>query len=576
MQNPARRFLVPENSTHRKYEALRALFVEGASLPEAARRFGYAVGTLRNLRAAFLREPVAPFFVPDRRGKPKPSPGPDRDGRIAALRKAENLSAAEIAERLTAKEKLPVSEATVARVLKRAGFGRLRRRRPEERGVRAAAVADQRELDLGPRTLRTEFGGLFLFAHDLATLGLDRILEESRMPGSAMIPAGCAFRSLLALKLWGIGRPSHITPETLDEGIALFAGLNAVPKRSTLTEYSSRVDPRLCPGLMDRWHAAIHGFDPDIRIGGGHSFDLDFHTIPYHGDEALIEKHYVSKRSSRQRGVLAFLARDADARVFAYANARVRKQDQASEVLRFAEVWRERTGALPSELIFDSKLSTYANLAKLNEMGIRFATVRRRSTKMVGELLAVPDSDWRSIALTNIGRAYRTPRILDRTLRIRDYPCNIRQIAIKGLGHEKPTLLLTNQLGEPAGRLIDRYARRMLIENAIADAIDFFHMDALSAAVPMKIDLDIQLTLMASGLYRVLAKRVGNGFENARARSLFRKLVRTSAAIRITEHEIIVSFGRRAHNPCLLNAKYAEKAKPIPWLQDRTLRLRFY
>ena len=339
--------------------------------------------------------------------------------------------------------------------------------------------------------MRTEFGGLFLFAHDLATLGLDRILEESGMPGSAMIPAGCAFRSLLAIKLWGIGRPSHITPETLDEGIALFAGLNAVPKRSTLTEYSSRVDPRLCPGLMDRWHAAIHGFDPDIRIGGGHSFDLYFHTIPYHGDEALIEKHYVSKRSRRQRGVLAFLARDADARVFAYANAWVRKQDQTGEVLRFAEVWRERTGVLPTELIFDSKLSTYTNLAKLNEMGIRFATVRQRSAKMVGELLAVPDSNWRSIALTNIGRAYRAPRILDRTLRIRDHPCDIRQIAIKGVGHEKPTLLLTNQLGEPAGRLIDQYARRMLIENAIADAIDFFHMDALSAAVPMKIDLDI-------------------------------------------------------------------------------------
>ena len=134
-------------------------------------------------------------------------------------------------------------------------------------------------------------------------------------------------------------------------------------------------------------------------------------------------------------------------------------------------------------------------------------------------------------------------------------------------------------LGELAGRLIDRYARRMLIENAIADAIadaiDFFHMDALSAAVPMKIDLDIQLTLMASGLYRVLAKRVGNGFEKARAKTLFRKLVRSSAAIRITEHEIIVSFGRRAHNPCLLNAKYADTAAPIPWLQDRTLRLRF-
>ena len=146
----------------------------------------------------------------------------------------------------------------------------------------------------------------------------------------------------------------------------------------------------------------------------------------------------MSKRSRRQRGVLAFLAREADARVFANANARVRKQDQVGEVLRFAEVWRERTGALPSELISDSRFSTYANLARLNEMGIRFATIHRRSAKMVGELLIVPDSDWRGIALTNVGRAYRTPRILDRSLRIRDYPCDIRQIAIKGLGHESP------------------------------------------------------------------------------------------------------------------------------------------
>ena len=195
------------------------------------------------------------------------------------------------------------------------------------------------------------------------------------MPGSGMISAGCAFRALLALRLWGVGRPSNITPDTFDEGMALFTGLNAMPKRSWLTEYSGRVDPRHCPELMDRWHAALNGFDPEVCLGGGHSFDLDFHTIPYHGDEALIGKHYVSKRSRLQRGVLAFLARDADAHVFVYANAQVRKQDQTGEILRFAEAWRARTGALPKELIFDSRLTTYADFARLNEMGIRFATV---------------------------------------------------------------------------------------------------------------------------------------------------------------------------------------------------------
>ncbi len=578
MQDPAQHFLTPVNSTHRRYEALRALFVDRASLDEAASRFGYASGTLRNLRAAFLQDPDRPFFLPDRRGRRKPRPGPDRDQRILVLRNQRQLSAAEIAAHLTTQEHLPVSPSTVARVLKQAGLPKLWRRSAEQRSDAArptpAPVADRRELDLSPRRFRTDFGGLFLFAADLARLGLDELLRQHRLPGSAMIPAGCAVRSLLALKLWGIGRPSRVTPDTLDPGLALFAGLNAIPKRATLSEYSCRVDPRLAPPLMDAFHHAAHGLGP--ALGGGRSFDLDFHTVPYHGDEALLERHYVSKRSRRQKGILAFLARDADARLFAWANARVRKADQNDEILRFAQAWRSRTGSLPAELVFDSRLTTYANLARLDALGIAFLTLRRRTAKMLAKMLAAPPDQWRQVTLTNIGRLYRTPRVLERQVRLRDYPRPIRQLAVADLGHDKPTLLLTNQMDEHPARLIDRYARRMVIENTIADAIDFFHMDALSAAVPMKVDFDLQLTLMASSLYRLLGVRVGNGFEIAKARTLFRKLVHTSASIEITASEIVVSLGRRANNPLLLAAGFADLRQPLPWLDNRVLRLRFF
>ncbi len=578
MHDPAQRFLLPHNSTHRRYEALRALFVDHAPLDEAASRFGYASGTLRNLRAAFLHQPDRPFFLPDRRGQSKPPSGPDRDQRILALRQERNLSASEIAARLTSEHDLPVSATSVARVLKRAGLPKLWRRTAEQRAQGArpapAPVADRRALDLSPRRFRTDFGGLFLFAPDLARLGLDPLLQRHRLPGSAMIPPGCAFRSLLALKLWGIGRPARVMPEALDQGLALFAGLNAVPQRATLTEYTCRVDPRLCPALMDDFHHGVHGLGPGL--GSGRSFDLDFHTIPYHGDDALLERHYVSKRSRRQKGVLAFLARDADARLFAWANARLRKDGQNDEILRFAEAWRARTGELPAELVFDSRLTTYANLARLNQMGIAFLTLRRRTAKMVAELLAVPPAQWRKVTLANLGRIYRTPRILERTVHLKHYPEAIRQIAVTDLGHEKPTLLLTNQMDEPAARLIDRYARRMVIENTIADAIDFFHMDALSAAVPMKVDLDVQLTVMASSLYRLLGQRIGNGFEVAKASTLFRKLVHASASIDITDSEITVSLGRRANNPLLLAAGYADIRESIPWLDNRTLHLRFF
>ena len=323
-------------------------------------------------------------------------------------------------------------------------------------------------------------------------------------------------------------------------GLFLFAGLNAIPKRSTLTEYSCRCDPRLLDPLTQRWHDALRALDSPL--GSGRSFDLDFHAIPYHGDDALVEKHYVSKRSRRQKAILCFLARDADARTFAWASARPAKATQNDQILRFVDAWTARTVHPPAELVFDSRLTTYANLARLEARGIAFLTLRRRSAKMVEQLLALPRDRWRTVHLTNVGRRYRTPRILDQTVRIKDYPVPIRQIAIRDLGHDKPTLLLTNQLGTRARELIDRYARRMLIENTIADAIDFFHMDALSAAEPA---------------------------------SLFRKFVEASATVDISDHQIVVTLGRRAHNPHLIEAGYSDSTTSIPWLHNRALKINF-
>ena len=209
-------------------------------------------------------------------------------------------------------------------------------------------------------------------------------------------------------------------------------------------------------------------------------------------------------------------------------------------------------------------------------MGIAFLTLRRRTAKRVAEVLAVPENQWRQITLSNVGRIYRKPRILDQRIALKDYPGEVRQISITDLGQEKPTLLITNHMHAPARILVDRYARRMVIENTVADAIDFFHMDALSAAVPLKIQIDLQLTLMASALYRILAKRLGNGMENAKARTVFRKAVNTSATVEITPDEIIVSLGRRANNPLLIAAGYADIRQSIPWLQGRVLRIRFH
>ena len=357
----------------------------------------------------------------------------------------------------------------------------------------------------------------------------------------------------------------------LDDGLALFAGLNVIPKRSFLTEYSCRVEPACYPTLMRDW------FDAVSRLGlkRGTSFDLDFHTIPFHGDDALVEKHYISKRSRRQKGILAFLAQDADTRVFCYANGELRKDEQNDEILRFVDFWKQRTGGLPEELIFDSKLTTYANLGKLSQMGIQFITLRRRTKKLLDAISKAPASAWRRIELESISRAYKTPRILDQRITLNDYDGPLRQLTVAELGHEEPTLLLTNQLTRSAPHLIGRYAQRMLIENNIEDGIDFFHMDALSSAVAMKVNCDLQLTLMASSLYRLLAVRIGNGYEVAKSRHLFRDFVDATAEVSITEGEVVVRYQKRAHNPLLVAAGFDKTDVAVPWLGGKRLRLVF-
>lgn len=565
-------FVEPKHAIHRQYEALRAFFVEGLSSAQAAQRFGYTPGSFRVLCHELRQNPTLDFFLSSRRVAQGPRRDRGRDA-IIALRK-QNLSIYDIS-RVLAEQGEPRSPAAVAVMLKDEGFDRLPRRRDDERPERPRAakadVADVRSLDVSPREFRTQYGGLFLFVPFLARIPWSEIVKGAGLPGSAMIPAEQALRSLLGLKLFGSRRHSHVMADVFDEGLALFAGLNVIPKQSFLTEYSCRIVPTSYPKLMRHWFDAVGR----LGLGRGVSFDLDFHTIPFHGENALVQKHYVSKRSRRQKGLLAFLAQDADKRVFCYANGQVRKEDQNDEILRFVEFWQEKTGHLPTELIFDSRLTSYANLSRLNQQGIAFMTLRRRSRKLLEAIYATPPSAWRRIQLESVGRIYKTPRILDRRITLPGYKGPLRQLSIMDLGHEEPTLLLTNQLQRAPSTLIERYAQRMVIENSIAEAINFFHMDALSSAVAMKVNCDLQLTLMASSLYRLLGAKVGNGYEVAKADHIFRDFVDATAHVRLTEKDILVRFQKRAHNPLLLAARFDHTRIAVPWLGGKRLRLQF-
>ena len=563
-------FLEPHSPKQRIYEALRAYFVDERPSREVAEAFGYTPGSFQVLCHHFRRDPNPVFFTstrPGPRSQPKKSAAREL---IIELRK-QNHSVYEISEVLK-ERKSPLSPTAVREVLKEEGFAPLPRRLDSERPDRPRPtiepVADVRTLSLAPRTFTTRCGGLFLFVPDLVRLRLDQLAQSAHLPGSKMIPAEHALRSCLALKLWSIERHSHVMALVADEGLALFAGLNAIPKKSYLSEYSSRVSHSKTTQMLAAWHELVN---PD-NLWDGESFNLDFHSVPYYGEHPLIERHYVSARSRRQPSILVFLAQDAAGRAFCYSNADLRKGEEANEIFNFISFWKRTHGQQPRHLVFDSRLTTYTNLARLDKMGISFITLRRRDAGLLKEVVLLPRSAWRTIELDVPTRKFRFPRVYEQKVSLAG--CSFRQLFIQDLGHDKPTILLTNELLS-AKNLITRYAQRMLIENALSDAVRFFHIDALSSSVGLKIDFDMVLLVVASGLYRILAKKM-RGYSDAQARQIFRDLIDMPADVTLTEREVEVSFHRRAHLPIILTSGLIDQPVAVPWWNGLKLRLTTY
>ncbi len=482
----------------------------------------------------------------------------------------QNHSVYEISQALKDK-KLPLSPTGVREVLKAEGFAPLPRRldeeRPQQPRASIEAIADVRNFSLAPRKFFTRCGGLFLFLPDLVGLHPGQLAEAARLPGSKMIPCAHALRACLALKLWSIERKSHVMALVADEGLALFSGLNVTPKKSYLSEYSCRITPKHTERLLAGWHDQLSG----TELVDGSSFNLDFHSVPYYGADPVVEKHYVSARSRRQPSILVFLAQDDQSQSFCYSNADLRKGEEAEEIFEFIAFWNRTHGQQPRHLVFDSKLTTYANLARLDEMKIDFITLRRRTPKLLAEVYGLPRSAWRTVELDVPARRYRTPRVFEQSVPLAGR--TFRQLFVTDLGHEEPTILLTNQKGSHK-TLITRYARRMLIENSLSDAVRFFHMDALSSAVGLKVDFDMALLVIASGLYRWGA--ADRGYADAHARQIFRDLLDLPAEIQITEQEVRVKFHRRAHLPIVLASGLCDRPVPIPWWPDHRLRLTTY
>ncbi|HEX5882173.1 MAG TPA: transposase [Actinomycetota bacterium] len=575
-QGEAGWFTTPAQVNQRRYEALRAFFVDGLTHAQAGERFGYTrwamVNLVREHRAGRLD-----LFAEPRKPGPAAGVAPAKDrarGRVIQLRR-EGLSSYEISRRL-AGEGTPLNRTGVAEILTEEGFGRLLRHPEPAASISPATPGrDTRlprtgRLDLAAWPDRVETGkaGLLLLLPDLIALDLPALVRKAGYPGTRVVPALSWLLSLLALKLTRTRRVSHVDDLLLaDPAAALFAGLSVLPKKSALTDYSYRTSHH----HQRRFLAALDStmIDAGLATSSEAIFDLDFHAVMHWGADPVLEKHYVPTRSQRARSVLTFFAQDSGTHNLVYANAEVSKASQAREAVAFCDHWKSVSGADPSMLIMDQKVTTHQVLAELDARGVGFLTLRMRSPALVKQIDALAPGDFKTITLNRPGRHNR-PRVHQSRARLSGYPGTVRQLVVTGLGRDAPTVIITNNDQLSARALIEHYARRMTIEERLAEIIRAFHADALSSTVNLNVDLDIMLCVLAQALVAALRNRLP-GYATVTPDVIQRRFLETPGTITTTPDTVTVRLDRRAYAPVLRQADLPNDTT-IPWWGNRTLR----
>ena len=565
-------FTHPSADWQRRYEALRAAFVDRLPDKLIAERFGYSPAYISQLRFKF-RHGTIDFSEPDSRSTTtrRKVSKPIRED-IVRWRQ-ENLSAGEIAE-LLLQAGVELSIRTVERVLAEEGFSKLPRRTQLRIGrtVRGAEIPEKAETvrvaSIDGAKYESDGAGIFLFAPFLAQLDIDTVIKKAKLPESRVIPAMNYFLSILALKLLGTERYAHVGDHAFDPGLGLFAGLNVLPKCTALSTYSYSLDQAHINRLQEAFVSNAH------RLGVYEKsvINLDFHTIPHFGDESVLEKHWAGARSKQMKGALTMFAQDSETKLIVYTAADIQRSEADDQILSFLPYWAKISRQMNSTLVFDSKFTTYKHLSELNKQSVKFITLRRRGSKLLEEAEKI--EPWTKITIPHEKRKYPNPIIHESTVELLGYDGVARQIILKGNGHEKPAFLITNDFVSPTELLVSNYSCRWHIETGISEAVKFFHINALSSPILLKVHFDMVMTMIADTLYWRLAQNL-RGFEKCDANTIFRNFIHGSGVVGVRGNEITVTYPKRAHNPILRNVSWQHLPNTIPWLDSAKLSLVF-
>jgi hypothetical protein len=376
------------------------------------------------------------------------------------------------------------------------------------------------------------------------------------------------FLSFLALKLIGTERYGHMGDHAFDPGLGLFAGLNFLPKCTAMSTYSYSLDEVHILKLQQVFVKKAVG----LGLYDGSVINLDFHTIPHYGDESVLQKHWAGAKGKRMKGALTLFAQDASSKLVLYTAADLLKEEANEQVVNVLSFWKGIRKGVASTFVFDSKFTTYEHLSALNRMGVKFITLRRRGKKLIENLEDL--SPWEKIHIPHDKRQYPNPFVHQSVISLHDYDGQLRQIILRGNGHERPAFLITNDLETPAELIVSDYARRWRVENVISEAVKFFNLNALSSPILVKVHFDVLMTMIADTLYSMLAKKL-RGFEQCDAQTIYRHFVRGKAAVHIQNGTLQVSYPRRAHNPILRGVPWQRLPQSLSWLGGLKLNLDF-
>lgn len=250
------------------------------------------------------------------------------------------------------------------------------------------------------------------------------------------------------------------------------------------------------------------------------------------------------------KSVLALIVQDPGTGHLSYANSSIERGQQNQAVLEFVDFWKEARGESPKMLIFDSKFTSYQNLAKLDEDGIKFITLRRRGARLREKVADIPEEEWKRVHVEGIGRKHPKVRVHKSLVSLRGYdrPTPLRQVIITENGRKEPAFLVTNDLNITLPALVRKYGRRWLVEKDINEQIMFFHLNRLSSSIVVKVDFDLTLTLLAHNLYRMLASHLPR-HQQCEVPTIFRDFLDNTAKVVIKGRKIIVKLNKKSHHP---------------------------